>query len=224
LRRLRRTRYSLLSPSMSYQRGDHACVIYSTREELAAVVTAFIREGLSRHERCWYSASIRELDDVRAGLRSAGIDIAAAEKRGAVRFVTPDSFQLAHGRFDPERLIGVFNDLIEQALEDHFAGFRFAAEMTWVLEPAPGIDRVIEYEALLSPLFLSTGAMGLCLYHRDRIPPELLDGALTTHPVAALDTQEPGPNPFYRSTPIAELREPQSGDVAWKLRELRRRR
>jgi hypothetical protein len=40
------------------------------------------------------------------------------------------------------------------------------------------------YEALLKSLFSNCRAIGFCLYDRKRMPLEVLNGALLTHPVA----------------------------------------
>ena len=207
---------------MSFERGDHACVIYWTREELASAVAAFLREGLSRGEQCWYCASDEALSDLPAALHALGTD-PPSQRRGALSLIGKERLYLLDGTFDPERMISIFNDAIEDATANGFTGFRVAGEMSWALDGRPGTDRLVEYEALVGMLFATTGGTGLCLYHRDRMSPELLDAALMTHPLAAAGAQRMS-NPFYRLKPIADLHKPQPGDVAAKLKELLRRR
>jgi len=77
-----------------------------------------------------------------------------------------------------------------------FTGFRAAAEMSWALGCADGTHQVIVYEALLKPLFASCRAIGPCLYDRGRMPLDVVDGALCTHPVAGSRGRY-GANPFY---------------------------
>ena len=101
-----------------------------------------------------------------------------------------------HGTFNPEVTIQIFNDAIEQAYTDGFTGFRAAAEMSWALKCAEGAHQVIVYEALLKTLFASCRAIGLCLYHRDRMPLDIIDGALSTHPIAGAHGRYTD-NPFY---------------------------
>jgi two-component system, chemotaxis family, sensor kinase Cph1 len=203
--------------------GDHACVIYSTRAELVGTVTVYLADGLRDREQCWYAtASADELSDVRAALRAANIDVAASEKGEALRLVSAKDLYLADGTFDPEHMLQRLNELIAAAERKRFSAFRLAAEMSWALDPRAVDDLVIEYEALVGTLFTTSGARGLCFYHRDRMPLNVLDGTLNVHPLAGTDG-EPGPNPFYRPRPIADLHAPQPGDVAWKLKQLQRR-
>jgi hypothetical protein len=87
------------------------------------------------------------------------------------------------GDFDPEETMVVFSQAIEDALSAGFNGVRAAADMSWALALEGGAERLITYEALLRSLFSSARATGLCLYDRKRMPLDVIDGALATHPV-----------------------------------------
>ena len=181
---------------MPFKRGDHICVIYSTSEELTRDVASFLAEGLRSRECCWYVGDGVEIDSVRDALRKLGINVAAATKRGALQLISGDAAYIVHGTFDPEATIQIFNDAIEQAYTDGFTGFRAAAEMSWAMNCADGAHQVIVYEALLKSLFASCRAIGLCLYDRKRMPLDVINGALCTHPVVGSHGQY-GANPFY---------------------------
>ena len=181
---------------MPFKRGDHVCAIYSTTEELTRDVASFLAEGLRSHERCWYVGDGAEIDSVRAALRKLGINVTADTKRGALQLISGDAAYIVHGTFHPEATIQIFNDAIEQAYTDGFTGFRAAAEMSWALNCADGAHQVIVYEALLKSLFASCRAIGLCLYDRKRMPLDVINGALCTHPIAGSHGHY-GANPFY---------------------------
>jgi hypothetical protein len=183
---------------MTFQPGDHACVLYSSTRELATTVGRFLAVGLGRGERAWYVASGAEDRAVRSALRTEGVDVDAAISRGALRLIRAHDAYLIHGRFDPESTVRVFNDAIEESFAAGFTGFRAAAEMSWALEPDDGLDRLITYEALLRTLFANCRAIGLCLYHRRRMPLAVIDGALATHPIAGVAIKGTFcQNPFY---------------------------
>jgi chemotaxis family two-component system sensor kinase Cph1 len=169
---------------MAFKRGDHVCSIYSTTEELTREVSRFVAEGLGNRERTWYVASGDEMESLHHALGQLGIDVAAETRRKALQLITGDAAYVVHGAFNPEATIRIFNDAIEQAYTDGFTGFRAAAEMSWALECTDGLHQVITYEALLKSLFANCRAIGLCLYDRKRMPLDVINGALLTHPIA----------------------------------------
>lgn len=181
---------------MTFERGDHICAMYASTQELRETVAEFVVDGLSKGERCWYVASGGEERAVRIALRRAGVDVQAQTARGALRLISSTDAYLVRGEFDPEATVRVFNDAIEESLTAGFTGFRAAAEMSWALEPDGGIERLITYEALLRTLFANCRVIGLCLYHRRRMPLAVIDGALATHPVVGRDGCFRA-NPFY---------------------------
>jgi chemotaxis family two-component system sensor kinase Cph1 len=182
--------------AMSLKRGDHNCSIYSSPAELTNTVTEFLADGLQRHQRCWYVATDAQADAARAGLEAKGIDVPRARRRGALKFISGDGTYVVHGSFNPEKAIAVFNDAIAQAGHDGFTGFRAAAEMSWAMGRPDTAEQLIIYEALLKSLFASCHAIGLCLYDRHRMPLNVIDGALATHPVVRTGGGY-RENPFY---------------------------
>ena len=205
---------------MPFKRGDHICAIYSTTEELTREVARFLAEGLRNRERSWYVGSGDEMDSLRDGLRQLGIDVAAETKRKALQLISGDAAYIVHGTFNPEATIQIFNDAIEQAYTDGFTGFRAAAEMSWALDCSDGPHQVIVYEALLKSLFANCRAIGFCLYDRKRMPLEVINGALLTHPIAGAHGHYSA-NQFYDPATTRPTRiEP--ADVLGKLARLDR--
>jgi hypothetical protein len=176
--------------------GDHICVFYSSEHELADTAADFLAEGLQRGERCWYVPTGTEASLVRTALRRRDVEVAAESQRGALEILATTDAYVVHGDFTPEATMNVFSDAIENALRDGFTGFRAAAEMSWALTVSGGAELLIAYEALLRSLFSTSRATGLCLYDRRRMPLEIVNGALVTHPLVRLGGGY-HPNPFY---------------------------
>ena len=168
---------------MTLRPGDHVCSLYETDDQLATTVATFIADGLALKERCWYVPCANESAAIRKALEHRGIDVDAEAKRSALHLLDSNDTYTVYGAFDPEQTMRVFSDAIEQALSDGFNGFRAAAEMSWALDVANGAEAVVTYEALLRMLFANSPATGLCLYDKRRMPLQLLNGALLTHPV-----------------------------------------
>ena len=54
--------------------------------------------------------------------------------------------------------------------------------MSWALGREDTVEQLIVYEALLKTLFANCRAIGLCMYDRRRMPLDVIDGAIATHP------------------------------------------
>jgi hypothetical protein len=181
-----------------FQQGQHICVLYATRDEQIAVAAAYITEGLRNGERCMYVPnSASELDRFRQALHEHGIDAAAVENLGALILLTKANAHLVDGAFDAERMLKMLNDAVEQALNDGYTGLRTCGDMSWLLDEAPGSDRVIEYEAMLNQFFRNVRAIGMCQYDRRRLTPQVLEQAgLCTHSTVIIAGRH-RTNPFF---------------------------
>ena len=176
-------RTEMTATIMKLRPGDHVCSLYETDEQLTTTVARFLADGLARNEQCWYVPCADEVAAIRKALKHRGVDVEAETKRSALRLLDSNDTYTVHGGFDPEQTMRVFSEAIEQALTDGFNGFRAAADMSWALDVANGAEAVITYEALLRMLFANSPATGLCLYDKRRMPLQVINGALLTHPI-----------------------------------------
>ena len=196
---------------MNLRPGDHICSVYESDDQLVSTVAAFLAEGLARKERCWYVPSGNETPAIRMAMERRGIDVRAESRRSALHLLDSNDTYI-RGGFDPEQTMRLFSEAIEQALTDGFNGFRAAADMSWALSIDHGTELLITYEALLRILFSTSPATGLCLYNRRRMPLQVVNGALLTHPIVER-AGEFRPNGLYDSAvtrlsevdPIADL-------------------
>lgn len=194
------------SPRTHYQQGDHVCTLYSTREEQLEAAIHYLRAGLSRGERCLYVCSEYTPEECREGLKKAGIDVEVAEARGALLILTKNDAHLESGSFDPDKMITLLHAAVKDARDAGFKGLCAAGDMSWLLDGAPGSERIAEYEEKLNAFYPSQQALGLCLYNRSKLPPEVLDCCLATHPHVRVDENVLLENPFYEGAEYAERR------------------
>ncbi len=200
--------------------GDHLCLLYQTVEEQLAAVVPFMRDGLAAGERCLYVADDRTVDEVRAALGAAGVEVAREIARGALAVITKREAYLRSGAFDPAAMIGLLRDALGDAIAAGFQGLRVTGEMTWALGPEAGTDRLVEYEARLNEFFPGSRALAICQYNRSRFPPAIIREVLRTHPIAILGDQV-CPNLYYEP-PSAVLGSPSETErVRWMISQLR---
>jgi hypothetical protein len=139
-------------------------------------------------------------------LTNAGIDVAAEERRGALVLLTKEHGHLKGGSFSASRMIGLLREAVESAIADGFEGLCAAGDMTWILDDAPGSEEFAEYEALLNHFYSTHRALGLCQYNRRRLPAEILDHGIATHPVVRIEGPILLTNPFYEDPETAQDR------------------
>lgn len=201
--------------------GDHVCAIHESSEEQARTAAQFVAEGLRVGDRCLFAGMSPEaIDRFCEQLAAQGIDVDKARRDGALLLRTSDQAHLQDGHFDGERMLRLLSQTLEDALDAGYSGLRTCGDMTWLLDHAPGEHQVAEYEALVTELFRSVRAVGMCQYDRTQLPATVLDQALATHGAVVIDGAKTR-NPFAK--PAARQRAANPDDVEWKITELRER-
>jgi len=187
------------SQRIVYQQGDHVCTLFSSPEEQLTAAIEYIQGGLARGERCLYVCCEHSVQTFRSALQQAGIDVADTEKRGALLIVTKEDGHLKGGKFDPDKMISLLHSAVQDALEAGYSGLCAAGDMSWVLDEAPGTERVAEYESRLNEFYSSSRALGLCQYNRNTLPQAMLDHCMATHAYVRIEGPILLSNPFYES-------------------------
>ena len=89
----------------------------------------------------------------------------------------------------------------------------------WASSIDSGTERLIAYEAHAQAGFFAAPVIGLCLYHRRRLPLHVLNGALLTHPLTTAARGHAMANPFYDGE-VAALPSAHDREVTSKLHAL----
>jgi two-component system, sensor histidine kinase PdtaS len=118
-------------------------------------------------------------------------------------------------------MIAMLHQAVKDALDAGFTGLCAGGDMSWLLDEAPGSERLVEYEARLNHFYRTNHALGLCLYNVRTIPAALLDHCMATPPTVRMEDSILLENPFYElpETAVSRIARPQ--DVDHKIREIR---
>lgn len=176
--------------------GAHLCCIYSNKEEQLATIIPYIAIGLEKQEKLVYIVDERSKEEIIQALEEAGIEIKNSIRSGQFLLLTKEDAYLKDGYFDPDKMINLLKQNQEQALKEGYSGFRVTGEMTWIFTKAPGVERIIEYEAKLNYFFPESKSMAICQYHEERFSPEVLLDIIHTHPKIVLKGAVCN-NPYY---------------------------
>jgi hypothetical protein len=138
-------------------------------------------EKLKMKRRCLYLNSPPMVAGMRSQLAAAGLDVAAEVKRGAL-ILTADQGHLVEGKFDVDRMLRLLQDALLGALADGYDGLWAAGDMTWEFGSEANLDKLADYERRLERFIQANPAMsGVCLYHRNTLPPHAIETARVTH-------------------------------------------
>jgi hypothetical protein len=128
----------------------HVCAFFHSPDEEYRVLLPFIKEGFERSEKAFHIVNPKLREDHLKRLRSAGIDVVAAEQSGRFELRNWADAYLRDGHFDQDRMLALIQEVLEGGAQQGFALTRLVAHMEWALEDFPGVDDLVEYETRLN--------------------------------------------------------------------------
>jgi hypothetical protein len=164
----------------------HICAFFHSHEEEYRVLLPFIQEGFARGEKAVHTVDPARRDDHLRWLASAGIDVTAIRQRGQFELRTWTDTHLCNGRFDQEKTLALFQEVVRDAKQQGFPLIRFVTHMEWALENRPGVDDLLEYEARANYIWLrQDGPVNpvICTYDLTKFGGDLVVDVMRTHPM-----------------------------------------
>ena len=178
----------------------HQCLIYqgAPSKHLPAVAAVTL-EKLRQNYRCLYLNSAPMVAGMRSYLAAAGVDV-AHEVGTASLVLSSEQRHLVDGRFDVERMMQTLKDALQQALADGYQGLWATGDMTWELGAGKDYSKLLEYERRLEEFFQTHPQLcGICQYHSDTLPREMMRLGLLAHPTIFVNKTLSLFNPHYVS-------------------------
>ncbi|MBM3934815.1 MAG: hypothetical protein FJ319_11045 [SAR202 cluster bacterium] len=162
------------------QHGDYICSFVSGPSYQAGVLAPFMRESFARSERCVYITDDNNLQQVSRFLSSYSIDVDEEQELG--NLVLLNKWESREGRdFDADVMVVNVRKAMERASEGGSRGLWVAVEMTWVLEPAIDVDKIVSWEDMWNDLISGLPVVLFCQYNVKRFDLALLRQR-ATHP------------------------------------------
>ena len=172
--------------------GAHVCAMGESTGGVLSTLAQTFATGLKRDERCAYIASERSVAELRRLLGENGVDVADAEGRGRLIFVTDRSPLLKDGvEFDPDHLLQAIKNLFGATLEAGYADLRLSADVPWISRDVPGEHRILEFEAMADEVVNVPGTplLAICQYRLSELAPEDSLKMLERHPLTLVGAQ-----------------------------------
>ncbi len=163
----------------------HVCAFFGDDEEEYRVLLPFIRDGFDSGDKAIHVINPDQRDDHLVRLAAAGIDAAAAEKRGQLDVRHSTDTYLPDGRFAQERMLSTFEQLAGSAAHEGFARSRIVCRMDWAADRAY-VDDVIEFEARVNDVWRRHHDTVICTYHLRHFTGDAVIDIMRTHPMVIL--------------------------------------
>ncbi|MEU4563399.1 MEDS domain-containing protein [Actinoplanes sp. NPDC023936] len=160
--------------------GDHICWTVSNEAVRLESLIDVVRAGLRAGHRVLYCGD--DSDRARAALRGRGLHADAAVASGDLRFAPAEPSFLTAGVFDPATALRFLRREIEDARHAGNPGLRLITDMSWASRPAPGVERLPEFEAEANTIFAEGYLLGVCAYDPRLFDPLSLRGVSRAHP------------------------------------------
>ncbi len=169
--------------------GAHVCAMGESAVGVLKTLAQTFAVGLRNGERCAYIGPERSVGELRQLLAGFEVDVADAEGRGALIFVSDRRPLLKDGeRFDPLHLLQTIKDLFGATLEAEYPGLRLSADMPWIARDVPGEDRILEFEVMADEVVNVPGTplLAICQYRLSDLEPEDSLRILERHPLTLI--------------------------------------
>jgi hypothetical protein len=196
------------------QKTRHQCMIYDgapglNLPRLIPLLIGRVEEGY----RCLFLGSPAMVADMRVALAAARPSLADEMRRNAI-ILTSDQSHLRDGQFDSKRMISALSDMTTAALTDGYKGLWASGDMTWEMGTAGKLVDLLSYECALESYFRRQPALcGVCIYHRDTLPLDMIGKALYTHPSLYINHTLQRVNPYYLQPDSLARRIPNPGEA-----------
>jgi hypothetical protein len=181
----------------------HVCAFFDSRTEEYAVLSPFFKEGISQGEKNLHIINPAYMDEHRARLQDAGIDVPACEACGQLELATWQGTYLdANGVFEKDRMMATLDQACEAARASGFPRMRIMGNMDWVFSDTPGAKEILAYEAEVNEVLAKNRQPAICVYDTAKLSGTMMMDLLRTHPLTLINgiVQE---NPFY--VPASEM-------------------
>jgi hypothetical protein len=174
----------------------HVCAFFSTDDEEYRVLLPFIKDGLECGDKAVHVVNPHQQDEHLHRLAASGIDSTTALQTGQLDVRINTEAYLRNGKFDPDRMLGTFEQLASGNANGGFPLSRIICRMDWVVGDESRLEDVIQFESRVNEVWNRHDDAIICTYNLTKFGGDTVIDILRTHPmviVGGILHQ----NPFY---------------------------
>lgn len=122
------------------------------------------------------------VSEFRSFLVAEGIDVEGETVRGNLQLSSAQNHLLGGWQFDVEAMIQMLAKTLAQAMSDGYQGLWATGDMAWEFGPNKDFSSLVAYEVRLEHFLRQNANIGgICQYHADMLPREVLRKGLLVH-------------------------------------------
>jgi len=174
----------------------HVCAFFSSPQEEYATLLPFIRDGIDRGERAFHVLPAQYRQEHLDQLRSAGIDVTAAEQSRQLEVATPEEVYLRGGGFSKDAMLATIQEALKTSATLGFPLTRLIAHAEAVLQDGSKANEWVEYETRLNDVLPRYDDPVICTYDANLLNGSIAVDILRTHPLAVIGGRL-YENPFF---------------------------
>ena len=177
-------------------RYRHVCAFFSSPQEEYATLLPFVRDGIERGERAYHVLPRQYREEHLHQLRSAGIDVDAAERSRQLEVASPDETYLRGGGFSKEAMLVTIQEALKAGPTLGFPLTRLIARGDSSPKDWSKANEWVEYEARLNDVLAHFNDAVICTYDTSLLDGTILVDVLRIHPVVIIGGRL-YENPFF---------------------------
>jgi signal transduction histidine kinase len=159
--------------------GTHFFLFFETKEDLLDALVPYFKVGLEAGEFCvWVVHSPLKAEEVKRAMRRAVPGFDRYLKSHSIEIPRASEFYLKDKEFDQRTVIGKWNEKLEYAMANRYAGLRLSSNTAWLKKK--DWSAFANYEEAVNKFFAGKRVVALCTYPLPRsTAAEILDVART---------------------------------------------
>ena len=185
-------------PFAGSQLGEvrHVCAFFNSDDEKYRVLLPFIKDGFECGDKAVHVVNPDQRHDHLERLATVGIDITAAEESGQLELRTNVETYLRDGRFDPGRMLEVFEHLVTDNVKVGFRLSRIVCHMDWAGDGRSHVEDLVEFESRVNDVWSRHDDAVICVYDLAKFGGGTVVDIMRTHPMIIIGgiLQQ---NPFF---------------------------
>lgn len=148
--------------------GTHFCQFYQTQKDLSDTLVSYFKAGLVNNELCvWVTSEFLTKDEAIAAMERAVPDFSRHLEKGQMEIFPYTDWYLKTGKFEMERVLMMWLDKHNQALDMGFTGLRVSGNPFW-LDNKKDWDDFTAYESKITNAIRGYKLLVLCTYSLDK--------------------------------------------------------